>query len=81
MAKSPSKHEHDFDEPAEVVPDKKQAKNAEPEVQPHTQAEPYPTGNPQPVPTFEELHPQEARMKAEAEEAEKAAAKSKAKEK
>jgi hypothetical protein len=79
MAKSPSKN--DFDEPAEVETHDKKGKDAKTEVYPHTQAEPYPTGNPQPTPTFEELHPQEARMQAEAEEAEKAAAKSKAKEK
>jgi len=69
------------DKRAEVEAKAKQAKDAKAEVQPHTAAEPYPTGNPPEPPSFEEIHPQEARMQAEAEEADKAAAKAKAKEK
>jgi hypothetical protein len=82
MAKSPIKDDKDHpDEPAEVVAKAKQGKDAEPEVQPHTAAEPYPTGNPPEPPSFESIHPHEARVQAEAEEADKAAAKAKAKEK
>jgi hypothetical protein len=81
MAKSFKDDKEHLDEPAEVEPKAKQGKDAKAEVQPHIAAEPYPTGNPPEPPSFEEIHPQEARMQAEAEEADKAAAKAKAKEK
>jgi hypothetical protein len=83
MAKSPTKHDDDFsEEPAEVEPKAKKSKDAEPEVQPHTAAEPYPTGNPpDPMEEYYKAHPERKLAEEAAVAAEKEAAQVEKKEK